>query len=341
MAITLTIGGVDYTDALLIETLEVSDQLGQRNTASFSLKAPSGAYLLVADDDTYVVSDADDYIGGGARPAVDDDIEILNGATTIFAGEIDGMVEGELAPGNDGLRMDIQAVDYNALADRVLVAAVYETPSQTAGDIARDIVASYLATYGVTDTEVQDGPVIDRAVWNYQTAAEALTELCSMTGYSWNIDYDKVLHFFARETNYAPFDLTESSSDWRAMQVTRERAGYRNRQIIRAGTNETSTLVEGLVGDGTRKVFTLSYPAATEPTITVGGVSKTVGIQGVETGMDWYWSKGSGEVSQDSGAAAVGAGVAISVRSSMRSQTPRRAISASSWALSMMGCWPV
>lgn len=313
MAITLTIGGVDYTDALLIETLEVSDQLGQRNTASFSLKAPSGAYLLVSDDDTYVVDDADNYIGGGTRPELGATVELLNGATTIFAGEIDGMVEGSLAPGAEAVQMDIDAVDWNCLADRKLVAGVYETPSQTLGDIARDLVAVYLAGFGVTDTDVEDGPMVDRALWNYQTVAEALNELCEMTGYAWNIDYDKVLHVFARETNAAPFGLTESSANWRDMRVTRERSRYRNLQYVRAGTNETDTLSEALAGDGTRKVFTLGFPAATEPVIAVAGVSKTVGIGGLETGFDWYWNKGSTEIKQDDGAAAVTDGVVIDV----------------------------
>jgi hypothetical protein len=39
----------------------------------------------------------------------------------------------------------------------------------------------------------------------------------------------------------------------------------------------------------------------TEPTVTVNGVAKTVGIRQVETGKDWYWNKGATELSQDTG----------------------------------------
>lgn len=314
MAITITIDGTDFTSALLVdESFNVADVLNSRNTARFTLRQRSGAYLLVGSDGSYLVGSDGSYIGSGVRPAIGSEVIILNGATTIFGGTIEGFTETQLAMPSPALIWDIECVDFNSLADRRLVAELYETPGQTLGDIVRDIVTNYLTGFGVTDTLVQDGPTLDRAVFNYQSVAEAFNDLAELTGYSWNIDYDKVLHFFARETNYAPYDLTETSSNWRGMTVSRTRGAYRNRQFVRAGTDQTDTLVATLAGDGARKVFTLAYPVATEPTITVGGVSKTIGIRGLESGFDLYWQKGSTEISQDDGAAAVTDGVAIVV----------------------------
>ena len=312
MALTLTIDGEDLTAYLLVDTLRIVDTLNQRNAAAFDLKELTGAAVLVDDEGAFLVTDGGDYIGTGTRPAVGADVLIEDGATTLFAGTVDGLTQGTLDR-REALRVSVDCVDHNQLADRRLVAEAYVTPGQTLGDIVRAIVATYLDGFGVTDTYVEDGPVVDRAIFNYQTVAEAFGELADLTGYAWYIDYDRALHFFSRETNVAPYGLTETSGNWGNMTVRRDRSSYRNRQFVRAGTDQSDPLSEQLVGDGTRKVFTLGLPAATEPTISVGGGSKTVGIGGLESGTDWYWNKGSTEIKQDDGASAVGAGVLIAV----------------------------
>jgi hypothetical protein len=290
MAITITIAAASHTAYLRAGSLSISDTLNARNTCRFTLIVPTIATL----------------------PAIGAEVVISNGATVVFSGTLDNTTATHLAPPNAAIAVECECVDHNTLADRRLVAEVYETPGQTLGDIVRNLVATYLAGFGVTDTEVQDGPVIERAVFNYQTVADVFNELAELTGYSWNIDYSKVLHFFARETNYSPYDLTVTSANWRDMVVSRERSQYRNKQLVRAGTDLTDAQTDPFVGDGTRKIFVVKYPVASEPTITVATVAKTVGIRGLETGFDWYWNKGSNELSQDDGAPAVGAGVAIS-----------------------------
>jgi hypothetical protein len=336
MAITLTIDGEDLTDLMLVESLRVSDVLNQRNTASFELRELSGAALLVDDADAYLVTDADAFLVTGIRPSVGAEVTIQDGSTVIFAGTVDGITQESLDR-RQALRVAVECADWNQLADRRLVAEAFVTPGQTLGDIVRAIVATYLDEFGVTDTAVENGPVVDRAIFNYQTVGEAFNELADLTGFAWYIDYGKDLHFFARETNTAPYALTDSSANWGEMRVTRDRSAYRNRQYVRAGTDETDTLVESLVGDGTRKVFTLGYPAATEPTITVGGVGKTVGIGGLETGTDWYWNKGSTEIRQDDAAAAVADGVAIVV--TYKGMQPIMLVAQNDAEVALRGAW--
>ncbi|MBT9134885.1 MAG: hypothetical protein DDT38_01627 [Firmicutes bacterium] len=124
-----------------------------------------------------------------------------------------------------------------------------------------------------------------------------------MTGFSWNISYTRDLHFFARETNVAPFALT---NNFRDMQVKRTREQYRNQQIVRAGQDQTDVRTERFRGDGTLKSFLLSLPVATVPTVTVNGTAQTVGIRGLETGRAWYWQKGDSTITQDDVPAALG-----------------------------------
>ncbi len=280
MATVLTIGGVDKTGLLQVNTLRISDNLNSRNTCDFTLLDPTGAY----------------------RPSVGQEVIVTDGGTRRFAGTIDEVQE-EQPLGTTALVLQCQCVDYNQIADRHLVARVYE--NQTIGAIVRDIVMQDLAGEGVTTTKVQDGPTITKAVFNYMSVAEAFNSLAELTGYAWNLDYNKDLHFFARETYVAPFSLSDTSANFRNMTVRQTREQYRNRQYIRAGQDITDPRTESFVGDGASKTFVLAFPVALVPIVTVNGASKTVGIRSLDTGKDWYWSKGEKEITQDDAAAAL------------------------------------
>jgi hypothetical protein len=277
--LTFTIAGVDRTALVKVQSLSITDQLNSRNTASFTLEDATGAY----------------------RPVDGSSIVILNGATRIFAGSIDKIIEDSLVEFGSGLRFALTCVDYNQLADRHLVARNYETANQTLKDIVLDIVAQELAGEGITTTNVSTGPVVQKAIWNYVPAATAFDELAALAGYSWWIDYNKDLHFSPRDANPAPIALTDTSANYRKLKVTRSREQYRNQQFVRAGNDLMSAQAEGFTGDGKTRSFPLRYPIGAQPTaLTVNGVSKTIGIGGVDTGKDFYWNKGDPLLKQDS-----------------------------------------
>lgn len=283
MAITFTIGGVDTTSLVRVDTLKVRDQLNGRNTASFDLVSTDGAY----------------------RPTVGAEVVITRNGTRLFAGFVNDYEEEDV-PGNwAALLFRVPCVDYNAICNQRLVAKAYEAAGQTLGDIVRDIVATFLNGEGIATTNVQNGPIIEKAIWNYQTAAEAFNDLADLSGYMWYVDYNKVLTFCARDTNAAPFALTNTSANYRKMKVRRTREQYRNKQIIRAGKDLTDPRTESFKGDGTRKTFSLSFPVGKAPTATINAVAKTIGIKGVDSGKDLYWNAGSNEISQDDAATAL------------------------------------
>ncbi|MGE5553292.1 MAG: LamG-like jellyroll fold domain-containing protein [Betaproteobacteria bacterium] len=275
MSLVLTIGGVDKSALLRAGSVSITDELNSRNTCSFVLLDPTGGY----------------------RPSVGQEVIITDGGKRVFAGTIDSVEESQPA-GTSALACAVSCVDYNQIADRHLVARVYE--NQTLGAIVRDIVAQDLAGEGITTTHVQDGPTITKAVVNYQTVAEAFNELAELTGYWWNIDYSKDLWFVARESNAAPWSISDSNWNCRNLTVTQTREQYRNRQYIRAGQDLTDPRTETFKGDGETRTFVLAFPVGKAPTsVMVNGVSKTIGIRGVDTGKDWYWSKDEREITQD------------------------------------------
>jgi len=278
----LLINGLDRTDLLDLDSLQIKDVLGTRNSCLFTLTD----------------------IGGTYRPRVGQDVTIKTGDRLEFAGTIDDIDEHEI----DGtplvtLVYEIEAVDFCQLADRHTVARIYE--GETAGDIVQDIIARDLAGEEIGIASVQDGPVIERAVFNYATAAEAFDEICRITGFSWYIDYQRRMHFFSRETNACPVSLTDDSQNYFNMRVHRTRERYRNVQFIRAGKDVSTVRTESFKGDGVLKTFVLSLPVAKVPTVKVNGFAKTVGIRLLESGKDWYWSKEEKEITQDDAAAAL------------------------------------
>ena len=301
MAITLTVGGIDYTTSMGVNSLTILDKLNSRNTASFKLIEKSdiaGGSLLGDDDGDTFVTDGGAFIGIGYRPDVGDAVQVKDGETVIFAGTIDGIDETRIASPHPAIVHTVECVDYNELADRRRVVEEFE--AMTAGAIAEAIVTEYL---GLT-CSVEAGPTVARAIFNWQTVAQALDDLAELTGFAWNIDYDQTFHFFSRETNAAPYALTSDSGNHSGLTISRERSRYRNRQTVRAGVGVSDEQTESFTGDGTRATFTVGLPLAREPVVTLNAVAQTVGINGVDdaTSFDWYWSQGSGSLTQRSGA---------------------------------------
>ncbi len=221
----------------------------------------------------------------------------------VFHGTIDSFTERNArnVANNPVLEYTLRAVDFNQLADRHLVAEVYD--NQTMKQIVQDVITDHLADEAVTlDPACPDGPVIDHIPFNYHAASKVFDELSDLTGYFWNIDYDKVLRFIDRTTMTAPVVLDQNAGTDLAysLAIDRTREQYRNQQYIRGGLTITETaLVEEEKGDGVKTVFKTSLPVAKVPTIKVNGVAQTVGIRQVETGKQWYWQEESTEISQD------------------------------------------
>jgi len=198
--------------------------------------------------------------------------------------------------GKGGLIHHLQCKDNHYLADKRIAVASYE--SKTCGYVVNDLITNYLAAEGITAGTIQDGPTITEAIINYVTVADALNALAEKAGFIWYIDENKVLYFMARETVAASWELT-SADVYGDISITRSNPLYRNKQYVRGGKALTSQQVESRIGDSVATAFTMSYPLAKVPTITLDTVPQTVGIKGIDTGKDWYWSKGDAVISQD------------------------------------------
>ena len=215
--------------------------------------------------------------------------------TLIFGGVIDTPEKVAMAP-SGGLYHSIRCIDWHYLADKRLVVAAWTVPTN-AGTIVTAIHAAHLAAEGVTIPAgaVQTGPLIPEVVFNYVTVSEAYDALAEMAGFTWFIDEQKQLFFVDRTTYLAPWNWSVATPKPAGSLASLSSGNplYRNQQYVRGGTGLTVLQTENRTGDGSTDVFVMSYPLAKEPEIRHdAGPLLDVGIKGLETGKDYYWSKG-------------------------------------------------
>jgi hypothetical protein len=188
-------------------------------------------------------------------------------------------------------------VNLSDIFERTIVHGSYDTVA--AGDIVKDLLTTFFSAESITTTNVEDGPVLPLIEFNYINMSDALNDLAAYSGLSWYIDFDKDIHFYSRTAEPAPWGLTDTSANFRHFKVNRNREGYRNVQYITNAKGTTGARTESFVGDGAKKSCTLGYPVAFAPLVNQNGTDRSVGVKGVDTGKEWYWSQGSDTIVQD------------------------------------------
>ena len=115
--------------------------------------------------------------------------------------------------------------------------------------------------------------------------------------YSWYIDYNKDVHFFAKNTELAPFNLATDTGMfiWDSLKLTEDLTQIRNKVTVIGGEYEANNRTETYVADGEQKQFPLAYKFSKAPAVTVNAVAKTVGVDGLDTvtnedAYDCFWS---------------------------------------------------
>ncbi len=223
-------------------------------------------------------------------------IRILDPAGAIaFDGYVDDAEGNRPNPLDTPVGWEVSCIDYHYLADkRTFVDGFTET---AAGTIVTAIIDQVLTEEGVTAGTIEAGPVLDEAVFNYVTCSRALDKLADVAVFTWWIDSFRQLHFVARSGTPT---ATIVSDDMKEPPPVRPQSpDYRNRQVIRGIKGYTDPQTEDFEGDGTLQSFLTSFPIGRVPTVTLNAGAQTVGIRGLDTGDDWYWTKGSNVLSQE------------------------------------------
>lgn len=263
MSLVVTIDSVDRTSVIDTGSLRIKDKLNNRtNECSFTIQK---------------------YSSEGITPQLNDEVVVTLDGTKIFGGVITSY--GESVIGKNRLEYEVVCKDYSQYINRRLVTERYD--NQTIEYIINDILTRYASDF--TDTNVNADVEIESIAFNRITVSECLDKLAKLVSYSWYIDYDKDVHFFPKNTEIAPFSITDTSDNYiyETLKLSKDLSQIRNKVFVQGGEETGSSANETFDGDGVKKLFRLAYKYASKPTVEVNSVEVTVGIENVQNEADF------------------------------------------------------
>lgn len=264
----LLIDSIDRTNLIEFGSLSKDDLINQRvDTLRFSLSK--------FGDRTFV-------------PTVNAEVELYDGATKIFGGVI--ITIKEVLDDHTILNFEVECADYTRLLDRRLVVERYT--EETVNDIIADILTKYCPEF--TGTNVDCDLEVASVTFNRRPVSECIQKLAQLTGFSWYVDYDKDLHFFEKNTEPAPFGITDTNGNALpdSLVITNDITQIRNRVYIRGGEAIGVTRTETFLANGDDATFRLANKFYALPVVEVNSSPVTVGIDYLdnEDDFDAFWN---------------------------------------------------
>lgn len=158
-------------------------------------------------------------------------------------------------------------------------------------------------TVAAHDPKIGIGATIPQTAYAYtKSVAQGLDDVATQSGtYVWYMDDSLNVYMHDRSARPAPYYAwggvaTGTGNILRdpAPTVTRPDMLYRNVQFVNGGVDVTSMIgPKQLLTDGITQQWTLNYPFAQAPVLTLNGVPLAVGASGATAGADIYWTLGS------------------------------------------------
>ena len=268
----IDIDSIDKTSSVQFLSLSINDNINQqRDTCKFRVKK----------------------ISTGFSPDVNSEVEIYDGATKIFGGIITKInIKTEVA---DLLIYEVTAVDYSILLDRRLILERYRNT------LVSTIISGLLTKYdteGFTMNNVVGNFQLGSMTFNRITFSEALQKMAESIGYSWYVDYNKDIHFFPKNEEPAPFNLTDTSENyiWNSLDVSNSIEQLRNAVFVEGGEEiglpRTEEFTVSGANDEERAYVRLAHKFANTPDVEINGVAQTVGTEFLndDADFDCMWS---------------------------------------------------
>jgi len=262
MDIKVKVNAVDVTNYVRIDSIEVDGAEGQRvNTCS-----------LIIDDITALVSTLELK-----------EIIITDSGETVryFAGLIANVTNVI-----DGISIvhHCECQDYTMLAETAIVNELYtdQTDKEIIDDMFTDEL-SEISTAGITETGI---PATSMS-FNHKSLRASLDAIAKITGMEWYVDYNKLLHYYAPEEDYASFDLSDDPDNsatypYYDFDYSKDATGIVNRVMVVGAWYKSSDITTTFAGDGVQELFKLPYTRINAPAAnpTLIQVWRNTGIEG-------------------------------------------------------------
>jgi hypothetical protein len=174
MAVAVIVGGLDVTNFVEAGSLQWENQVNGRGqlTVRFCVEndlengtaigggTPVGLFFAITAPSGFIPA------GPEWRPDDGAELFVLEDGVRLFGGNLIDPQEAS-SPGGELLFIDGTAIEFSAICDRRLVARAYT--NQTLKQIVLDIVAQDMGDEDIDTSAVQDGPVIKKAKWNWES----------------------------------------------------------------------------------------------------------------------------------------------------------------------------
>ncbi|HEX3640204.1 MAG TPA: DUF2341 domain-containing protein [Ktedonobacteraceae bacterium] len=145
------------------------------------------------------------------------------------------------------------------------------------------------------------GALIPTASYLFTYISANNDDIAKKSNTYWVIDKSLNIIFASYQAIPAPWILTNKDilvAGPQALQVTNNGDLYRNRQNI-TGVVATGVGSEFKTGDSTTRSWTLGGILIDTPTIYLNDQLQAVGVKGIDTGKDFYWTLDSAVIDQD------------------------------------------
>jgi hypothetical protein len=156
--------------------------------------------------------------------------------------------------------------------------------------------------------QIGAGALIPDITYDNSLVSKDLDDLSKQSNYSWYVDTSQMMVFRAFATVPAPWILQstaaglamysdiEINSD---LELDVENDLYRTRQIIIGAQDTVTPPPANFIGDGSNRSFTLGYPLAAMPTVTLNGITQTLATKG-SNNANFYYAINDPVLKQDS-----------------------------------------
>ncbi len=224
------------------------------------------------------------------RPKVGQEVVVYDGLTKVFGGVIvriaDTMPEELIA------LYEVECNDYGRILDRPLVNASYT--DKTIDYIINDIIVGKGLNAVFTQTNVDCPKTVSYVAFKYEPLSSVLTQLADLVNYDWYVDYDKDIHFFAKDATDAPVEVTDGTGRHikGSLVIRQDNSQVRNVVYVRGGEYLGATFSATFVSDGKQNVYPLGYKYD-DIKVSVTGSVWDGGVDGTDpiAAKDYLWNQ--------------------------------------------------
>lgn len=285
MNVELLINGHDRTSLVDADSIFKSNIINDReDSLNFDVieSFPSefllqeNGYSLLQENGDGIILEAT--LLDGTSLAVGNDIELWLSAEKVFGGIITSLKT--TTRGDRNVIWHVECSDYTFLLNRALITERYE--DSTADVIIADLITQLneVADETFTGNNVNAPIDISSIGFNRLTVRQCIDKIAQLLNYYWYIDYDKDIHFFAKNSEVAPFSITDDNGNflYDSLEVTEDLNQIRNVVLLEGAEIEGTTRVEIYNAVENQRAFPLANKYAHVPTVYLNGSSVTVGI---------------------------------------------------------------